>query len=103
MGADSARWTEEAVNLGDSSKLRWSIGGKKDNWEGRTKGVTLIRGSHRCEWKKELEVLEDDEEEEEDTDPADFLMKEAIRFIMEEFQNLKARETLARMSDDDDH
>lgn len=41
---------EEATSLGDLSKPRWSIGiGKRDDCEGRTKEVTLTRGS-RCHY-----------------------------------------------------
>lgn len=44
---DLSEWTEEVGSLDDSSRLRWSIGiGKKDNWEGRAKGVSLTPCSH---------------------------------------------------------
>lgn len=80
---------------------RWSIGiGKKDDWEGWTKGVTLIQDSCRCGWKEELEALEDDEEEGDKLDHADLLMKQAMHCITGAFQNLKAWKVLAQMSGD---
>lgn len=67
------------MGLGDSAKPRWSIGvGKKDDWEGKTKGVTLTGGNHRHGWKEELEVLEDKEEEGNEPHHANLLMKQAM-------------------------
>lgn len=65
-------------------RSRWSIGvRKKDDWEGRAKGVTLTRGScnaQRWEQQPEVEELKDQEEEGGEPDQANLLMKQAMRF-----------------------
>lgn len=51
------------MSLRDSAKPRWAIGvGKKNDWDGRTKGINLARGNHQREWEEELKALEDEEE-----------------------------------------
>lgn len=49
---------EDLDTLEDLAKLRQSVSmGKKDSWDGRTKGVTLTQGSRQWGWRLELEAL----------------------------------------------
>lgn len=59
--------------------------------------VTLTRGSQQHGWRHELEALSDDSDLDEEPDCGDRLMKHAMGFLMEAFQNLKAQDAMAFM------
>lgn len=71
---------EEVRSLGDLWRPRWSIGvRKKEDWEGKTKEVTLNQVSHggqQRERQPELQELEDDEEEGRESDHADLMVNQ---------------------------
>lgn len=66
--------------------------GKEEDCEGRTKGVTLTHGTRQHGWRYKIELLYDIGGLKKEPDHADRLMKQAMCFMMESFQTLKARE-----------
>lgn len=73
-------------------------------WEKR--GVTFthgVRGSCRRGERAELEELEEESDECGESDRADWMMKQAIKFMWGAFENLKVHETLAQVGQPDAH
>lgn len=57
--------------------------------------MTISRGGQQQERQPELEELEDEEKEGGEPDHANLMMKQAMQFMMNNFQTLKAREAHA--------
>lgn len=75
--------------------------GKEEDWEGRTKGVTLTCGSQQHGWRCKIELLYHNGGLKKESDHADCLMKQAMCFMMEAFQTLKAREAPGHVEKED--
>lgn len=81
-------WAEENIPSSSSVKLRWSIGmGKKEDWDGRAKGVIFTRAAGN----REVETFHNDYEMEEVPAQSNYLMKQAMSLMREALQTMQVQ------------
>lgn len=92
--SNSSSLLDEAETGENLAKLRWLIGvEKKEDWEGRSRKLTLHCRSHKLGWKCEMEwLLNLSEEEDKGPTRSDCFIKQAINLMVEAFKNLKEEE-----------